>query len=186
MFKEKNFLRTDRASKSFENLINTIIQKKDFNFENSAFIVDIDGVLVDLDFKIFLQGLFYFLTSEEKFKNFLKKHKIIFSTLRTILNLSKKGSKVILFTSRFLSKNKNYFPFLSEELINTFKKRNIEIVLTPKFLGVKPPPKIFDYIEEKDNVFYIGSGAFDRLMYKKLKKIKKNIYYYQLSSKKII
>jgi FMN phosphatase YigB (HAD superfamily) len=186
MFKEKRIFKKEKKIEPFKTLIENITQKENFNFENSAFILDIDGVLIDVNPKIFLEGLFNFLTSREKFENFLKKYKINFSTLKTILNLSEKGAKVILFSSRFLSKNKNYFPFLSEKIIDAFKKRNIEVVLTPKFLGVKPPQEIIDYIKEKDKVFYIGSSGVDKLMYKKLKKTKENIDYYQLNSNKII
>jgi ribonucleotide monophosphatase NagD (HAD superfamily) len=174
--KKENFLKFNSFHEAVDNIFNKIDDK-------TALIIDIDGVLLEMDIKIFLQGL-NLITSKEKFENFLEKHKISFSNLKALKEIIEKGAKVILFTDRFKTLNKNFFPFISQETISRFKESGIEIISHPKFL-LKLPKELLDKIEENEKIFYIGSGKIDELLFKKLRSVfvDKNLEYLQISSK---
>lgn len=139
------------------------------NYEKSLFIIDIDGVLLNLTPKVFLEGLFLYLFSQEKFKKFKDRNKIPIGYLLRIKKLRESGADIVLFTSRFFSRDKNFFPFISEETIERFKKSNISIITHPKFLPKKLPQELLDKVNHKEEIFYIGSGKLDERVFDKLK-----------------
>jgi len=174
--KKENFLKFNSFHEAVDNIFNKIDNK-------TALIIDIDGVLLEMDIKIFLQGL-NLITSKEKFENFLEKHKISFSKLKALKKIVEKGAKVILFTDRLKTLDKNYFPFISQETIYRFKESDIEIISYPKFL-LKLSKKLLDKIKENEKIFYIGSGKFDEIIFKKLKSAfsDKKLEYLQIRAK---
>ena len=161
-FKEKS-----PRIKSLNEVISEIIDRIN---HKSVLIIDIDGVLINIDIKVFLRGLILYMFSKKQFRNFLKEYKIPTSFLLKIKRIRKKGADVILLTSRFQTKDKSYFPFISQETIERFQKSDIFIIPYPKFsFGiVELPEKIINKIKNKSEIFYIGSGKLDELIFKKL------------------
>ncbi|MGC8981705.1 MAG: hypothetical protein ACP5JU_02030 [Minisyncoccia bacterium] len=156
---------------------------------NDLLIIDIDGVLLKLDIKTFLRGLYLLLFNKKKFKEYLKDKKIPLSCLLKIKRLVNKGAKIILLTSRYLNKDRDYFPFISEKTKEKFKKAGIDIISLQKYkIELKIPEEILDAIKEKDRVFYLGSGIFDKRLFKRLKnEIKdKKMDYFDIGFAKII
>jgi hypothetical protein len=156
----------------------------------SILIIDIDGVLVDIDAKILLQGLKFFISSKEKFEDFCRKHKIPIDYLLMIRRIIQKGAGVILFTNRIKSKDKNHFPFIAQETIEKFERKNIPVIFYQKFLAILPflqklPEELLNKIKDRKEIFYIGSGKIDKIMFKKLaRQFKdKKFEYIQVGSK---
>ena len=74
----------------FENFKEAIETLKERLTEKDLLILDIDGVLLDIDVKILVKGLLYAFISKEKFKQFIKEHSIHISYILTIKRLAKK------------------------------------------------------------------------------------------------
>jgi len=145
---------------SYPNFKKAIETLKERLTEKDLLILDIDGVLLDIDIKILVKGLLYAFISKEKFKQFIKEHSIPISYILTLKRLAKKGIKIALFTSRFVSPTKNYFPFVPEKLVKKFEEESINFITQFK-LSSEINERLLNLIEDSKRVFYIGSGIFD-------------------------
>jgi hydroxymethylpyrimidine pyrophosphatase-like HAD family hydrolase len=144
----------------FENFKEAIETLKDKLTEKDLLILDIDGVLLDIDAKILVKGLLYAFLSRERFKQFIKEHSIPISYILILKRLAKKGIKIALFTSRFVSSTKNYFPFVPEKLVKKFEEEGINFITQFK-LSSEINERLLNLIEDSKRVFYVGSGIFD-------------------------
>jgi hydroxymethylpyrimidine pyrophosphatase-like HAD family hydrolase len=136
--------------------------------EKDLLILDIDGVLLDIDVKILVQGLLYAFISRERFKQFIKEHSMLISYILTLKRLSKKGIKIVLFTSRFVSPTKNYFPFVPEKLVKKFEEEGINFITQFK-LSSEINERLLNLVEDSNRVFYVGSGMLDFKAFNKIK-----------------
>lgn len=157
--KEDTFLRKE----SFEEAVH-FLKEKISSLENKeiAILIDIDGILVD---------------------NFgLKFKKISFSYRKMLLDLVEfleerslklnDNFKVFLVSDR-IPLFSGYFPFFSGETQEIFRKHNIDVILLSKIFSKsfsnKNYQKLLNQINQNDLVFYLGSGLFDKILYKNLR-----------------
>lgn len=151
-------------------------------------IVDLDGVLVEISPKIFLEGLSLYLLNKEKFQKYIQKHKIPLAFLRKLAELADK-TKIVILTNRILRDKedhlKNIFPFISSELVEKFKEKFKIEVIAQAF-----KPTINQQLEELascyEKIIYIGSSQIDKFTAKRLKKINPNITYFQVGKTNLI
>jgi 3-deoxy-D-manno-octulosonate 8-phosphate phosphatase KdsC-like HAD superfamily phosphatase len=144
----------------FSNFKEAIETLKERLTEKDLLILDIDGVLLDIDIKILVKGLLYAFISKEMFKQFIKEHSIPISYILTIRRLAKKGIKIALFTSRFVSPTKNYFPFVPEKLVKKFEEEGINFITQFK-LSSGINERLLNLVQNSERIFYIGSGILD-------------------------
>jgi hydroxymethylpyrimidine pyrophosphatase-like HAD family hydrolase len=144
----------------FANFKEAIETLKERLTEKDLLILDIDGVLLDIDVKILFKGLLYAFISKEKFQQFVKEHSIPISYILTLKRLAKKGIKIALFTSRFVSPTKNYFPFVPEKLVEKFEEEGINFITQFK-LSSGINERLLNLVQNSERIFYIGSGIFD-------------------------
>jgi NOL1/NOP2/fmu family ribosome biogenesis protein len=153
----------------FETAINYLYPETKGKF-NDLLIIDIDGVLLKMGLKTFLKGIYLMLFNKKKFEEYLKEKKIPLGYLLKIKRLINSGVKLILLTSRYLSKEKNYFPFISEEVVKRFEKSGIKILNLKKHgIELKIPEEILEASAQKDRIIYLGSSVFDKRVFNKLK-----------------
>ncbi len=157
MFKEQAKRQEILYFKSFKEAIEALKEKLS---EKDLLILDIDGVLLDIDVKILVKGLLYLFLSKEKFKKFTKEHSIPIEYLLTIKRLAKKGINVVLFSNRIVSTTKNYFPFISGKIIKKLEEEGIGFVSQFK-LSSEINEKLLNLIQNSNRIFYIGSSLLD-------------------------
>jgi 3-deoxy-D-manno-octulosonate 8-phosphate phosphatase KdsC-like HAD superfamily phosphatase len=156
---------------------------------NDLLIIDIDGILIKMDPKTFLRGIYLMLFKKKEFEEYLKEKKIPLGYLLKIKRLINSGVKVILLTSRYLSKEKNCFPFISKEAVKRFENSGIKILNLRKYnIVFEIPEEILKSAAQKDRIIYLGSSVFDKRVFNKLKnEIKdKKINYFDIGFGKII
>ena len=124
--------------------------------------------MLDIDVKILVKGLLYAFISKEKFEKFVKARSIPIDYLLTLKRLAKKGIKIALFTNRFISPTKNYFPFISEKVVKKFEEENISLITQFK-LSTEIDEKLLKLIQDSKRIFYIGSGLFDFIVFNNIK-----------------
>ncbi len=186
-FNFENFKNRDKNFKNFLEAVSFLEKEK----MPDLLFLDFDGVLLEVSYKQILKGLYFYLKDENKFKNFIKQNKVSFSFLKKIIDLSKK-TKIVILTGRFLEKNKerekklkNVFPFISEDFINNLEKKfNIKLIPNVKKNLIDDAVK--DLIKDNKCIFYFGSSFLDKMLFKKMKNINKNITYFHVGNNKML